>query len=206
MKNLPSAFYAQYNEKMPPGFDDVLMAACRRPTIAFEEIQKIEPRDIEEMLLFAWDWKLLIPMASSQCSEWDNRLMVMKPGQVYEIPNISRTLIKSAVATGRWDIRGSVSSLYSDMGETRWQKMPDLVDAITSQAVNYTIGAAAINAACIKAGIKNKTGAMIAILKGGGIISPKLAALGPVAKTGAPVYEVNPSVYPGPQRPDWKLR
>jgi len=127
MKNLPNAFYAQYNEKMPPGFDDVLMAACRRPTISFEEIQKIESRDIEEMLLFAWDWKLLIPTASSQCSEWDNRLLLMEPGEVYEIPNISRYLIETAAATGTWNIKGAVLSLYKDMGEENWQKMPDLV-------------------------------------------------------------------------------
>ena len=201
MENLSSAFYARYGEKMPPGLDAVLLAACRRPTIAFEEIQKIEPHDIEELLLFAWDWKLLIPVAASQCSEWDNRLMMMAPGEMYEIPNISRTLIAAAAATGTWDIERAVLSLYQDMGEPDWQKMPALVAAITRQAVHHTIGAAAINAACIKAGIKNKTGAMIAILKGGGVISPKLAAIGPVARTKAPLYEVNPGVYPEPQRP-----
>jgi len=197
MQNLSSAFYARYGEKMPAGLAAVLMAACRRSTIAFEEIQKIESRDIEELLLFAWDWKLLIPVAAAQCSEWDNRLMMMEPGEMYEIPNISRHLIQAAAATGTWDIQAAVLSLYKDMGEPDWRKMPALVAAITGQAVNHTIGAAAINAACIRAGIKDKTGAMIAILKGGGIISPKLAAIEPVARTKAPVYEVNPSVYPG---------
>ena len=198
MNDLSSAFYARYGEKMPPGLADVLMAACRQSTIAFEEIQKIEPRDIEELLLFAWDWKLLIPTAPPRCSEWDERLMVMEPGEMYETPNISRYLIETAAATGTWDIARAVLSLYQDMGEPDWQKMPALVAAITGQAVNHIIGAAAINAACIRAGIKDKTGAMIAILKGGGVISPKLAALGPVARTKAPVYEVNPSVCPGP--------
>ncbi len=201
MQHLSSAFYARYGEKMPPGLADVLMAACRQPTIAFEDIRKIEPRDIEELLLFAWDWKLLIPVAASQCSEWDNRVMRMEAGEMYEKPNISRYLIEVAAATGTWNIPGAVLSLYRDMGEPDWQKMPPLVAAITGRAVNYTIGAAAINAACLKAGIKDKTGAMIAILKGGGIISPKLAAIEPVARTKAPLYEVNPSVYPGPQRP-----
>ena len=197
MNGLSNAFYASYGEKMPPGLDAVLMAACRQPTIAFEEIQQIEPRDIEELLLFAWDWKLLIPIAPPRCSEWDERLMMMEPGERYEMPNISRYLIETVAATGTWDIEGAVLSLYRDMGEPDWRKMPALVTAIAGQAVNHTIGAAAINAACIKAGIKDKTGAMIAILKGGGVISPKLAALGPVARTKAPVYEVNPSVCPG---------
>jgi len=43
--------------------------------------------------------------------------------------------------------------------------------------------------------LKDKTGAMIAILKGAGIISPKLAAISQVAKSRSPLYEFNPSVY-----------
>lgn len=195
MKRLVVALNVQYGNETPPALARVLAVACRRETITFDEIKKIEKNSIEDLLLFAWSHKLLIPQAFSKSGEWDHRILVMEPGEVYEIPNISRYLIKTAADTGKWDIRGAVARLYKDMGEPRWDKMPDLVNGITQYAVNYTISAAMINAVCTKTGISHKTGAMIAILKGGGIISPKLAALDPVVKARGPVYEVNPSVY-----------
>ena len=36
---------------------------------------------------------------------------------------------------------------------------------------------------------------MIAVLKGSGIISPKLMAFAEVARSSSPVYEYNPSVF-----------
>lgn len=200
MPNLHNALKARYGDDMPSGLSSVLLAAYQQETISYDEINAVASSDIAEILLFAWNWKLLIPQGFSRCGEWDNRRLLITPGEVYEMPNVSRHLVRAAVDTGKWDIRRAVASLYQEMEAPPWEKMADLVAAITRRASHYTIRAAAIHAACLEAGIKNKTGAMIAILKGGGIISPKLAALLPGAKSGGPLYEINPSVYP-PVRP-----
>jgi hypothetical protein len=73
--------------------------------------------------------------------------------------------------------------------------MPDLILSIKKNTVHNTINDARIGVLCIQNGLKDKTGAMIAILKGGGIISPKLAAISQTAKSRSPLYEFNPSVY-----------
>ena len=61
--------------------------------------------------------------------------------------------------------------------------------------MHNTINGAKIGALCIQNGLTDKTGAMIAVLKGAGIISPKLASISRTAKTRSPLYEFNPSVY-----------
>ena len=198
MEKLHSALRSRYEDEMPAGISDVLAVAYRQTTITYDEIKKIQPDGTEEILLFAWNRKFLIPRAFSRCSEWDDRILTMRVGEVYEMPNISRYLLKTATETGKWNISAAVANLFRDMGAAEWQRMPDLVDGITRNAVNYTISATTINAVCVKNGIKNKTGVMIAILKGGGIISPKLGAFGPVGKAGTPLYEVNPGIYPKP--------
>jgi hypothetical protein len=194
--NMWTALISYFGDEVPPAADQVLDLAHRRETITFDQVRDLAVNDSEEILLFSWSRKLLIPQAFSRCGEWDHRILQAEPGEVYELPNISRYLLKRAADTGRWDIRGAVSELYRHMEEPCWEKMADLVDGLTRSAVNYTVTAAIINAACVRAGIIDKTGAMIAMLKGGGIISPKLAALGRVIKSRGPLYELNPSVYP----------
>jgi hypothetical protein len=78
------------------------------------------------------------------------------------------------------------------MGEPEYIKLPALIKEIVSKSQNECIDAAGINAASRAAGINNRTGTMIAILKGAGALSPKLRSASPKARTGSPVYEVHP--------------
>jgi hypothetical protein len=150
---------------------------------------------MDEALLTLWEWKLVIPVRSSKCSEWDSRILSAKPEEFYEMPNISKKLVKKGIETGRWDSISAILDLFQCMGEPEWKKMPDLILSIKKNTVHNTINGARIGVLCIQNGLKDKTGAMIAILKGGGIISPKLAAISQVAKSRSPLYEFNPSVY-----------
>lgn len=195
-QNLSSALKAVYGSDVPPLAAAVLMAAVSHDEIGFEEIQAIAGSGTEELLLFAWSLKLLLPRMFSRCGEWDDRIVRIEPGETYEMPNISRYLVKCALTTAKWDVRAAVSTLYRDMGEPEWSKMSDLVDEICRRAVNCAISASAISAACSRASISGSTGAMIAVLKGGGIISPKLRPVGPVIKAAVPLYEINPGVCP----------
>jgi len=197
LENLRSALSTVYGEEMPPMLAAVLVAACGRGTVAFEDVQSIAGGAAGELLLFAWSQKLLLPRKFFRCSEWDDRVVGIVPGEIYEMPNISRYLVKSAMAGAKWDVRAAVGALYRDMGEAEWKKMPDVVDEICGHAVNGAISAPAIAAACTRAGVCGRTGALIAILKGGGIVSPKLRPLGPVIKAAVPLYEVNPCACPG---------
>lgn len=81
------------------------------------------------------------------------------------------------------------------MGESEWEKMPGLILSIKKNTLHNTINGAKIGVLCVQNRLKDKTGAMIAIIKGAGVISPKLAAINPAAKAGSPLYEFNPSVY-----------
>ena len=74
--------------------------------------------------------------------------------------------------------------------------MPGLVRDMKSRTIHNTITGTGIGTVCAGHGLKHKTGAMIAVLKGAGIISPKLMAFEQVSKSASPLYEFNPCVYP----------
>jgi hypothetical protein len=166
---------------------------CER--MSYQDLASADYGGMDEALLTLWEWKLVIPVRSSRCSEWDSRILSAEPGEFYEMPNISKTLVKKGVETGAWDSTSAILDLFKSMGEPEWEKMPDLILSIKKNTVYNTINGARINALCIQNGLKNKTGAMIAILKGAGIISPKLAAISQMAKSRSPLYEFNPCVY-----------
>ncbi len=69
---------------------------------------------------------------------------------------------------------------------------PELRDS----CVHNLISGARIGAACGHHGLREKAGAMIAVLKGAGIISPKLMAMDRNRmRSASPLYEFNPCVY-----------
>jgi hypothetical protein len=173
----------------------ILFRFSHRERINYQVLASAVNGSVDEALLALWEWKLVIPVRSSRCSEWDSRILSAEPGEFYEMPNISKTLVTKGIETGTWDSTSAILDLFQCMGEPEWKKMPDLILSIKKNTMHNTINGARIGGLCIQNGLKDKTGAMIAILKGAGIISPKLAAIGQMAKSRSPLYEFNPSVY-----------
>jgi len=173
----------------------LLVTAYENDVCRFEVFFDIAGEVINDLLLELWEWKLIIPVRSSKCGEWDSRILVAGPGEVFEMPNISRVLVGQAIKIGKWESRQAIADLFKVMGEPQWAKIPDLVLEIKIACVHHTITGARIGAACVHNGLAGKTGAMIAILKGSGIISPKLMALAGTARAASPLYEFNPCVY-----------
>ena len=163
--------------------------------VLYEQIGAVVSCDVEDVLLTFWEWKLAMPVLSSQCSEWDYRILLAEPGEYYEMPNISKVLVQKGIATGKWKSPAAIRELFNEMGEPEWKKMPELVQDIRQATRHNTINGARIGAVCKRCGLDAKTGAMIAVLKGAGIISPKLAAVSSVVKARSPLYEFNPCVY-----------
>jgi len=172
----------------------IINNACENGRICFAEVEEISGGNAEDVLLFCWEWRLLIPVRSSKCGEWDDRLLVLDHGEIYELPNVVKYLIKSARRTGQWDPDLALTELFSDTDETLRRRIPDLLKKMSGLAHSNIINAFQIRRACAEANIKQSVDTLIALLKAGGVISPKLRALADVAKAGSPIYEINPCV------------
>ncbi|HKK99387.1 MAG TPA: hypothetical protein VJ943_03985 [Desulfotignum sp.] len=174
----------------------VLVNAAGNDTINYDSVQAAAGPSTGEVLLELWEWRLLLPVRSSKCGEWDARIMWMQPGEVFEMPNISRVLITNAIQSGKWDTIWAIRQLFQKMGEPDWEKMPILVRELKDSCVHNVISGTRIGSACGHHGLREKTGALIAVLKGAGIISPKLMAMDRSRmESASPLYEFNPSIY-----------
>lgn len=181
-------------EPLLPVLSAILDKCRRQGGITFGETAWIAGHDAAEAMLLAWDWKLLLPRRCMKCAEWDLRVMRFEPDEHYEMANIVKFLLDIAAESGAWETDSAVSALYARMGEPDHDKMPELVRGIVQSADRETIDADAIHGVCARTGLGDRTGAMIAILKGGGVISPKLAGIDPSLKHFSPIYEVHPAL------------
>ena len=173
----------------------VLVVACKTMNVSYEEVENLVGHYTEDVLLTCWEWRLLIPVRTLRCHEWDDRVLLARSGEAYEMPNISRFLVENASYSGNWDTQVAIAEFFRVAGEMQFRKMPALVKRIKEGCPEIGINAKQIQVACREHGIEDRVDTMIAILKGAGIISPKLGSLSRVSRTQAPLYEVNPCLF-----------
>ena len=173
----------------------VLKSVSESGTISYEKVEEIAEDDTDDVLLMGWEWRLLIPVRTSRCGEWDDRVLMAEPGEVYEMPNVSKLLVESARQSGKWDSQKAIEDFFKMSGEPEWERVLALVRRMGEMSSSGVVTAFQVREACHEVGFGERVDTMIAILKGAGVMSPKLGALTQVMKAGAPLYELNPCLF-----------
>ncbi|MFO8100919.1 MAG: hypothetical protein R6U37_01940 [Dehalococcoidia bacterium] len=173
----------------------VLASLSESGTISYDDVEQIAGPDSEDVLLLGWEWKLLLPVRTSRCGEWDDRLVMAEPGEMYEMPNVSRLLVEDARQSGEWNSQKAIESFFKTSGEPEWEMIPQLVRRMQEISSDNIITAAQVAQACRRMGLGERVDTMIAILKGAGVMSPRLGSLQEVVRAGVPLYELNPCLF-----------
>jgi hypothetical protein len=180
--------------KITSKLSQVLAYTAVKSTVSYQGIREIIKDDPEDVLLLADKWRLLLPVSTAKSSSWEDRLLLLKDGEIYEIPNIIRYLVEDGLHTGRWDPKKAITRLFEGLGDPDWKEIPGLARSIAEEADNHTITGNQINRICLQLGLGNRVDGLIAELKAAGIMSPKLSSIPEVIRKGSPIYELNPSV------------
>lgn len=182
--------HAKINSKQ----SQVLAYAAIKGTVSYQEIKEIIRDDPEDFLLLADKWRLLLPVRTAKSSGWEDRLLIIKNFEVYEIPNVIRYLTREAVKTGIWDPEKAIVKLFRELGDPDFAQIPELVRSIGEEVANHTITGNQIKSICVQLGLGDRVDGIIAELKAAGIISPRLRSVPEVNREGSPIYELNPSL------------
>jgi hypothetical protein len=172
----------------------ILAYAAIKSVISYQQIKEIIRDDPEDVLLFADEWRMLVPCRTSKSSSWEDRLLLLKDGERYEIPNVIRYLVTYALSTGTWDYKMGLIELFQELGDPAWEQIPSLIKRIASRATDYRVTGTQIKTICVQFGLSQRVDGLIAELKAIGFLSPKLGSITEPAKVGSPIYEINPSV------------
>jgi hypothetical protein len=166
-------------------------------TITFEDAERIVKGDIEDILLLALKWRLLLPVRAAKAGDWEDRMLIPRQGEKYNTPNVVRHLVKNALVNGTWNPEKAIVEVFESIGEPDTDKMPVLVERMASVIKGHRINGNQIKAICKELGLDKKVDPLVSELKACGILSHKLSSLTEVSKAGAPLYEINPSLLVG---------
>jgi hypothetical protein len=180
--------------RITSSLSQVLAYAAQKKTISYQEIKEIIKDDPEDVLLLADEWRLLLTVSTTKSSSWEDRLLALKDGEIYEIPNIIRYLLQDRLHAGRWDPEKVIGKFFKELGDPNYKQIPELVRSISEKAAHHRITGNQIKMACLQLGLSNRVDGLIAELKAAGIISPKLGSVPEVNREGSPIYELNPGV------------
>jgi hypothetical protein len=183
--------------KLTSKLSQVLAYAAIKGTVSYREIKEIIKDDPEDALLLADEWRLLLPVRTAKSSSWEDRLLIIKDGEAYEMPNIVRYVAREALKTGTWNSENAIGELFKEFRDPDCKQIPELVRSIAGEAGSHKTTGTQIKMICLRLGLSNRVDSLIAELKAAGIISPRLSSLPEVSREGSPIYELNPSVAVG---------
>ncbi|MFA4836240.1 MAG: hypothetical protein WC749_09255 [Dehalococcoidia bacterium] len=173
-----------------------LNSASGKGYVSYEEIEREAAGDAEDVLLLGFGWRLLLPVRTKRCAEWDDRILLAEPGEIYELPNIVKWLVDDASKTGKWNPERALTDLFRTMREPAWKQIPILVEQLMERSQNHRISAIQIKETCEGLGLGDRVDGLIAELKGSGVMSPQLRPMTDLAKTQeGPLYELNPCLF-----------
>jgi hypothetical protein len=197
IENLEKALSAFLKSKDAAALAGVLHNAEKNGSISYEEVDSLVPDDAEDILLLAFQWRLLLPVRASKAGDWEDRMMIPQIGERYTIPNVVRYLIKNAQENGEWNPEKAITDVFTSIAEPDVDKMTVLFERMVSEMKGHRIKGTSIKNICSELGLVSRVDPLVSELKACGILSHKLSSLTEVSRAGAPLYEVNPSLLVG---------
>ena len=175
----------------------LLELAVRNSKVSYEEARAVIGEDIEDILILAYGWRMLLPVKAAKAGDWEDKMLTTQPGDTYQAVNVVKHLAENASKTGRWDPEIAIAQAFDDIGEPEIDKMLALVAGIASQVKGRRISGVQIKSLCTELGLGDRVDPLTSELKACGILSPKLSSLTDPSRIGTPIYELNPCLLVG---------
>ena len=186
MERLEKALKKRFLEEDVKAIAEILSIASEKGSIIYDELEI--PDDGKDDLLLLEKERLLIPARTSRALAWEDRMMIFKSGEVFEMPNVIGYLIRNVEETGEWNPDQAVRTYLEEIGEKTPEAIISLFNKVKEDAKYFRITPEVILRASEELKLTAEIGRIIAELKGGGIISPCLRDPSRL------LYEINPSL------------
>jgi hypothetical protein len=197
MKKLQKALTSFLKSDDAGRMAQLLEEMLKTGTISYEAATKMIDDDAEDILILGYGWRLLLPIRAAKAGDWEDRMILSQPGEIYQMPNVIKHLVENAQKTGRWNPEKAIIEVFRNIGEPDSDKMPILVGGIASKIKGHRVSGTKINKICTDLGLGARVDPLVSELKACGILSHKLGALTEASRTGSPIYEINPSLLVG---------
>ncbi|GEM_PF-6968018 len=131
---------------------------------------------MSDVFLLGEEWNVFYQEGGirGDCLAWGNRLNLPSLGERYEIPRIISLGVRKLEEERRQETwQELVREYFWEIGALYAEKVPLVLRYAVERGVCGMVNASSLEEGCLRVGLNN-TGAIIAELKGGGIISPSV--------------------------------
>ena len=91
-RNLRSALFFIGDKELIPDLAKVLLYAHRVHSVLYQKIGELIGGNAAEVILLSDEWRLLLPVRTKKSSDWEDRLLLLKDNELFEMPNVVRYL------------------------------------------------------------------------------------------------------------------
>lgn len=175
----------------------LLEEAVGKGRITYEEVTRLIGDDAEDILILAYGWRLLLPSRAAHAGDWEDRMLLPRAGEIYQMPNVVKQLVKNAIQAGHWEPEKAILQVFQESREPESEKLLQLVERMASELKGRRIYGVDIKRLCVELGLKDRVDPIVSELKACGIVSHKMASFTDAAREGSPIYEFNPSLLVG---------
>jgi hypothetical protein len=200
IRNLQKALNSFLKNEDADKLAPILAEALKARTVSYEKAGELNGEDAEDILTLAYGWRLLLPVRASKAGDWEDRMLIPRPGETYEMPNVVKYLVIEAVRTGNWDPEKAIIEVFRSIEEPDLDKMVALIEGIASKIKGHRIIGSKIKKVCNDLDLVDRVDPLVSELKACGILSHKLGAITEAGRIGSPIYEINPSLLVGGHR------
>ncbi len=196
-KLISNALKCFLDEEYAEPLAKILEKAEEKDFLTFEEIVSIlkNYKDIQEILIFGYEWKLIIPQRSIKTIQWNDRILLLKDGELFTFCKIVRAFVIEAARSGIWNLDKAVEITFKNKPVEKIKSYQKLIHAFIKRSVGGRVTASQIKQECIVIGIDLKeVDSIISSFKAVGIFSPDLGYFPRFLKEVGPIYELNPSL------------
>ena len=192
--NLINALSVQFSEQEAEALAVLLLRSCQSDSITYEEI-KIDPELKDDIIMLAFEERVLLPMKSRRGSAWEDRILGFAENERYHIPRIVRFLVKNAQETGRWEIRHALEQSLEEAGETNVNGTISYLQTLIDRSPRFELEVGIMQTIGTELKLEIDMHDTLDRFVRCGIISPRTQRS---LHTGFSKYELNPCLY-------WKM-
>lgn len=83
----------------------ILLLALKTGRVCYKHVEGMAKGDLEDVLLQANEWRLLLPVRTFKSSAWEDQALLVQPGEAYEMP-IGRAYFRKLVVSNGKSSKG----------------------------------------------------------------------------------------------------
>ncbi len=136
--NLKKSLSAQFCSDESQYLAGLLFCSYQVDSITYEELN-IDDEVKDDIILLAYEERILLPMKSRRGSAWEDRILSFSKGERYHLPRVVQFLVGDAQASAVWNVDESIGKALVEAGESDIVRMVNYLNDLIEVSPKHEI-------------------------------------------------------------------